>query len=76
MHALRSIHSICVVALAVCLGALLAGAQTSGSAINYYQRANARMAAGDLDGAIDDYGIAITFEQSCRHCYIHRGAAR
>jgi hypothetical protein len=40
-------------------GASIAAAQTSRSTVDYTNRAMARYAHGDLDGAIKDFGIAI-----------------
>src|SRR6266480_4180719 len=56
-------HRLChCLALAVILllsAASLAQAQTSRSAVAYYNRANERYKKGDLDGAIADYDAAL-----------------
>ena len=42
----------------------------------YYNRANAKRAKGDLDGAIDDYSRAIRINPKCSNCYTNRGIAK
>jgi len=53
-----------------------AHAQASGSARSYLDRANERYSKGDLDGAIADFDIAITFDPSLASAYNNRGNAR
>ena len=50
--------------------------QASRSARSYFDRANERYSKGDLDGAIADFDVAITFDPSLARAYNNRGNAR
>ncbi|MBI3951753.1 MAG: tetratricopeptide repeat protein [Acidobacteria bacterium] len=80
----RIVKSIC---LTVILGQLVmalfvltspaAQAQSrSPSAVSYLERGNAWQAKGDLDQAIADYTIALTFDPHCAIAYYNRGQVR
>jgi tetratricopeptide (TPR) repeat protein len=71
-----------VVALSCTLGALLALALPiaalgkTTSAVDYYNRGNAKKAKGDLDGAIADYNRAIELNPKDEDAYNNRGNAK
>lgn len=58
------------------LWVVVSEAQTTRSAAAYYHRGNTGYAEGDLDRAIADFDIAITFDPNWALAYYHRGAAR
>lgn len=62
--------SLLVVSLVV-TGPISLG-QTSRSAQTYHNRATERYAKGDLDGAIADYSVAITFDPRMALAYYDR----
>src|SRR5262249_36956208 len=58
------------------LSASVSNAQTSHSAASYFNRAKERYARGDLDGAIADFDLAVTFDPRMALAYNNRGMAR
>src|SRR5215471_98643 len=54
----------------------IAQAQTSRAAATYLRRGNERYALGEIKGAIEDFGVAISFEPDLAIAYCHRGIAK
>ena len=54
----------------------LAQNSRSNSAADYYNRGNERQKEGDLDGAIEDYTFALTFEPKFAPAWNNRGVVR
>lgn len=52
------------------------GCSNHGDAEAYYNRGNAKYVKGDLDGAIEDYTIAIEFKQDFADAYNNRAIAK
>ena len=64
-----------LVILFIFLNVSLSEAQPYKSAKSYLDRGNGRVLKGDLEGAIDDFGIAIKFEPGYTEAYYERGRA-
>ena len=62
--------------LLIALTSVAIPAQTSRTATSYFNRARLHYAQGDLDAAIDDFDIAITFDSRYAAAFCNRGAAR
>src|SRR5215470_15146252 len=65
-----------VLIILVLSGASVSRAQIPRSAAAYYNRGNERFKKGDLDGAIDDFNAALTFDPRLATAYNMRGCAR
>ncbi|HKA21287.1 MAG TPA: tetratricopeptide repeat protein, partial [Blastocatellia bacterium] len=70
------LYLLCTLLLALAPLAVQAQEKRSASASSYLKRANARYAKGDIQGAIADFDIAITFDPLFATAYNNRAIAR
>ena len=75
MDVLRKSYRLELTLLVVILISSLSEAQTSRSAASYFNRGKARLFAGELEEAIQDFSIAISFEPNLAVAYNSRGNA-